>query len=276
MEIKQILLILMAGEPPAAGVEIAGRLARQHGAVVEGVCLFAEPQTALADNYAIGSEGVADVLAHRAAKVRALTASAGGAFDATIRAHGMSCGWSVGAVIEWGEALTPRARHADLVVIAAAPDVADMRRLAETLALASGAPVLLAPPEGANTRFNRVVVAWNGSREARRAVDEGLIFLRSAPHVRVVVVEEAGRSVTQADAEALLRRLSLHGVEAELVRVSAMGRSTGRALTEACAEFDADLLVMGAFGRPRAAEVILGGATRTLIAHAKTPTLLAH
>jgi nucleotide-binding universal stress UspA family protein len=276
MEIKQVLLLLMAGEPPGRAAGIAQRLARHHGAVVEGVCLFTEPETTLADSRAIGPQGVGDVLEHRAARLSALAGPAADTFEAVIAAPGLSAGWSTGDVAEWGPALTLRARQADIVVMGAASDAGDMRRLAETLALASGAPVLLAPREGASERFNRIVVAWNGSREARRAVDEGLIFLKSAPHVRVVVVEEAARQVTQADAEALQRRLSLHGVEAELVRVSPMGRSAGRALMEACAEFDADLLVMGAFGRSRAAEVILGGATRTLIAQAKTPTLLAH
>jgi nucleotide-binding universal stress UspA family protein len=65
-------------------------------------------------------------------------------------------------------------------------------------------------------------------------------------------------------------------VTAELVRDDARGRGAGRTLLERCAAFGADLLVMGAFGHSRAAELVLGGATRTILAETSLPTLLSH
>lgn len=275
MDLKQILLILHARAPADTALALAARLAKRWGAMVEGVCMFDEPETSIADDYAIGSAAIGEVLEHRQANVRQITAAHAGAFQAAITAQGRSDGWRVAEAPDCSQALVQRARLADLVVVAQASDIGDLRRLTETLAFSSGAPVLLAPP-GRDRPLDVVVVAWNGSRESRRALDESLPFLLGAKQVHVVVVEDGSCQVTDSDGSALLRRLARHGVDATLSRRASGQGHAGRALLAACADVEADLLVLGAYSHSRAAESILGGVTRTVLEHAATPTLMAH
>ena len=279
MDIKQILLIQSAEVDSEAAVEVAGRLAQAHGAQVAGVCLFCEPAPATADTYAIGPKAIGDVLEHGRRKVDALTTPAATAFRKTLADRGLSVSWEVGEIDEWRDAIVGRARLVDLVILPA-PGVAvsTFRGIAETLVLRSGSPSLLAPP-GASPRadFKRVALAWNGSREAKRALDDGLIFLKTAVEVAIVVAdEESTRSIDRNQTEALRRHLARHGVHAQVIRTDAGRRGAGEALIEQSTSFGADLLVMGAFGHSRAAELIVGGATRTVLTRSRIPTLLSH
>jgi nucleotide-binding universal stress UspA family protein len=278
MDIKQILLVQSA-EFESEAAQVAARLARAHGATVAGLCLFCEPDPAPADTYAIGPEAVGDVLEHRRRTVNVLTAPAEATFQKALADRGFSDGWEVGEVNEWRDVVIDRARFVDLVVMAApGAMVSSYRGVAETLALRSGSPSLLVPANASpKADFKRVVLAWNGSREAKRAMDDGLLFLKAAAETAVVVAkEESTRSVDRAQTDALTRHLARHGVHAQVISSEVRGRGAGDVLIEQCAAFGADLLIMGAFGHSRAAELILGGATRTALTRAMIPTLLSH
>jgi nucleotide-binding universal stress UspA family protein len=272
MDIKQILLVLSAESASDRAVEIALRLARTHGARVAGLCLHSDP-----DRPPRGGP-----LQGASERLQALTAPAQVWFQELVADHGLSDGWEVGALDGWRDVVVHRARLVDLVV-ADAPDGAApaYRGVVEALAIGAGSPLLLAPratPQATTVRgFERVLLAWNGAREAKRAMADGLCFLRAASQVAVVVArEEATRSIGQIETDALVRHLARHSVHAEVQVSEALGRGAGDALVERCAAFRADLLVMGAFGRPRAAQLQLGGATRTILARAAIPTLLSH
>jgi nucleotide-binding universal stress UspA family protein len=279
MDIKQILLVQSAEAASGGATDLAARLARTHGATVAGLCLYCEPDPPLADTYAIGPDAVGDVLRRRGSRVKALTAPAEAAFERALAGPGLSDGCDVGELDAWRDVVVHRARLADLVVLDA-PDgsAPGYGAIVETLALRSGTPTLLAPAKAvADHDFKRVALAWNGSREAKRAMDDGLVFLKRASEVAVVVAkEEATRFVDRAQTDALIRHLARHGVHASLLSTEAHGRGAGEVLIEQCAAFGAELMVMGAFGHSRAAELILGGATRTVLRRAATPTLLSH
>jgi nucleotide-binding universal stress UspA family protein len=278
MDIKQILLVRSA-EIESEAAEVAARLARAHGATVAGLCLFCEPDPAPADTYAIGPDAVGDVLEHRRRSVKALTAPTEAAFHKTLTDCGLSDGWDVGEINEWRDVITDRARLVDLVVMTApGATVSSYRRIAESLAVRSGAPSLLVPAKASpKADFKRVVLAWNGSREAKRAMDDGLVFLKAAAQVAIVVAtEDSTRSVDRAHTDALTRHLARHGVHPQVIRSEAGDRGAGDVLVEQCASFGADLLIMGAFGHSRTAELIMGGATRTALARTRIPTLLSH
>jgi nucleotide-binding universal stress UspA family protein len=278
MEIKQILLVMTADASGDAAVETAARLARGHGAKVDGVCLFQEPEPEMAECFAEGAEAIGEVLDRRLATVKALTAPGELAFRKALVDRGLAEGWTVGEIDEWTEAVIERARLADLVVVARPEQHAAYRRLTENLAIRAGTPCLVVPsPVGEPRDFERVVVAWNGTREAKRAMIDALPFLKRASAVRVLAVREDARpSPTAAQTEALTHLLARHGVSAEVVCQDGAGKPTGAVLLRQCQAFGADLLVMGAFGHSRAAETILGGATRTILADASLPTLLSH
>jgi nucleotide-binding universal stress UspA family protein len=279
MDIKQILLVLAAEASGEGAIETAARLARQFGATVDGVCLYQEPEPQVAECFAEGPEAISQVLDRRLVQVKTLTAPAELAFRRRLEGPGLAQDWAVGEIEAWGETAVERARLADLVVLPRPDQQADYRRLAENLVLSAGTPCLLIPPLAAEAHaFRRVILAWNGTREAKRAMVDALPFLKRAAAVAVLVVREDAKPWlgSAAQTEALTRHLARHGVQAEKLLPAQTGRSAGDALLEHCRAYGADLLVMGAFGHSRAAETILGGATRTILTSAEIPVLLSH
>jgi nucleotide-binding universal stress UspA family protein len=141
----------------------------------------------------------------------------------------------------------------------------------------SARPVLIAPPHLRDTAIASVVVAWNGSAQAARAVGFALPFLETAHAVTVVV---AGAEPADVSSDVLLRNLARHGVQARLDALDhgeVSGRARGRALIAYANESGADLLVMGAYGHGQLSNFLgLGGATAKVISSCPVPLLLAH
>jgi nucleotide-binding universal stress UspA family protein len=121
-----------------------------------------------------------------------------------------------------------------------------------------------------------VVVAWDFSRAAARAVSDSLPLLERAATVRVVTVLNEKHLDRKHSAEELSKNLSRHGIDVMLDRVDAGGRAIGDVLGEYVASHAADLLVMGAYGHSRLREFVLGGATRSLLSKPSLPILFSH
>lgn len=138
-------------------------------------------------------------------------------------------------------------------------------------------PVVIAPPELKRGAISSIVVAWNGSAQAARAVGAALPFLRKAGKVTVVVADTAPEEVA---APQLLRYLERHEIAAtiDVTRFAALtGRGRGRALIAYVTDKAADLLVMGAYGHGELSNFLgLGGATAKVIASCPVPLVLAH
>jgi len=172
------------------------------------------------------------------------------------------------------EVLTDWGRTADLVVLSQ-PARDDDDRPAEELVLGLGRPVLMVPYAGEfPTMGESVAVAWNGSREAARALQSAMPFLVRAKKVFLIGVDLEGRA--RASIERLAPNLARHGVDVRLERIPSAGLAVGDVLLNAVADCGADLLVMGAYGHSRTRELVFGGATRSLFGHMTAPTLFAH
>lgn len=276
MEIKDVLVFLEAGAPCEARVALAARIAEEAGAAITGWCACSEPRLDLADAYVIGPAAVGQALAHRQAAITAAMAPVEAAFRRATAARG-DAHWLAAPANTSPRELALKARYADLAVLRR-PEPGDNagRELAELSALASGCPCLFVPePSTPPAAFRRIVVAWKDSAEAKRALDDAMPFLKAAEDAQVVVVDgEEAEAV--AGAEAVLARLARHGVRARPQRFHARQEDAGAALLRACVAFDADLLVMGAYGHSRAAELVLGGATDTVLGKAPLPVLMSH
>jgi len=120
-----------------------------------------------------------------------------------------------------------------------------------------------------------VVVGWDGSAGAARAVHDALPFLERARTVHLVSVTGDKALPRHAPLEGLAAHLSRRGIQAATHLVPGEGRDAGSALLRHCREAGAELLVMGAYGRSKMREFILGGATATVIANPSIPVLLA-
>ena len=176
--------------------------------------------------------------------------------------------------------LCMQARYADLIVLgqAAPSDNEDslLPDLPDYILLNCGRPVLLVPRSGRfPTVGKRVLVAWNGSVEAAKAVTAALPLLRGAEQVSIAVLGNRADALGESPGSDIALYLARHGVKVEVLR-RPEPVDPGQAILSLAADFGVDLLVMGAYGHSRFREMMLGGATRTVLATATLPVLMAH
>jgi nucleotide-binding universal stress UspA family protein len=146
--------------------------------------------------------------------------------------------------------------------------------VAGSLALHGCAPVLVVPTRPVHFDAKApVVVGWNGSAEAARAIKSALPLLKMAHHVIVAeVAAEKDTSLPDLDIGSYLAR---HGVAARMSQEAPQG-SAAQTLTAVARQAGAHLIVVGAYGRPRLIEFVFGGATRELLADPQIPVLMMH
>ncbi|NML31201.1 universal stress protein [Paraburkholderia antibiotica] len=194
-----------------------------------------------------------------------------------------------GRPVEWRapagppvETATLHARHADLLVLGQ-PDPRDPttyvdRHFVGELVLGAGRPALVIPHAGAiPTLGENVLIAWDGSREAARAIADALPLLRRARFVGVDVVRRADNFDAASGAIDVAAWLEGHGIRASFSTTPRHGIvGTGATLLNRISDLHADLLVMGAYGHSRARERVWGGVTRTMLESMTVPVLMAH
>ena len=140
----------------------------------------------------------------------------------------------------------------------------------------SGRPILLMPSTAtAVTAGAKLLLAWNGSREAARAVAAAWPWLSQASEVHIAVWQDEPASPQDAGAQ-LQAYLQLHGVQAQVHRAPSSGAEVGTAMLALADSLHVGMLVMGCYGHSRAREWALGGATRSVLSHARLPVLLVH
>ena len=145
---------------------------------------------------------------------------------------------------------------------------------AATLAMASGAPVLLLPEAaGQPTLGRRIVVAWKSTRESARALHDAWPMLTQAEDVHAVVVSPHGEYGPDG---ALQRHLERHGIAAQVVVDLSRDTDVGEVLRREALSLRADMMVMGVFGRTRLGELLLGGVSDTLLRDPPCALFLSH
>jgi nucleotide-binding universal stress UspA family protein len=181
------------------------------------------------------------------------------------------------------DAVLDHARTADIIVAAQRDndwDYASMFDIPDWLAMESGRPVLVVPNSGSlDSIGERVVVAWNNSREATRAVFDALPLLQKASEVTVLTVEEPSKpqATNEIAGVEIGATLARHGIKVHIQQVKFGARSdVGVELLAQTSARRADLLVMGCFGRSRFREFVLGGASRHVLHNANIPVLMGH
>ncbi len=196
------------------------------------------------------------------------------AFDGALDSTGLSSIWRD----EEGDPPTLFARAAatvDLVVTGRVPgDALDaiVPDVTGHLVTEAGGPVLMLPAGAVDGGFGkRVMVGWNGKKEAKRALSDALPFLRGADTVWLVTIGDP----EEVRLDRAVRLLGRHDVTAEELVLEASGQEPGAQLLEQAQANDADLLVMGAYSHSRLREMILGGATRHVLHNATLPVLFS-
>lgn len=275
MDIRELLVVLRAGRADPCELAVATELARTHRAFVRALCIAEPAPPSLAECYVIGAAAVADVVDRRALEIDRRIEQSHAAFRAGLDQAGADGDWTCLEGADTIEA-TRHARLTDLVILAR-PDEGDAEaaRLAEAFLIEGGAPCLLVPRDGpADANFSRILIAWNGTPEAKHAIDAALPLLRRADAVELVIVGDPPGTRMHDRADAVQVYLARHGVDAAILRIAAAHNPAVPILAR-CRSFKAQLLVAGVYGHPPLAEAILGGATRSILHEAPIPVLFA-
>jgi len=284
MSFKDILVICTEPRPTAA-IAPAVALAARCGAHIAGVYLqhpispflggvpYAGTITEMRALELIEAE------ARRNAQIAADDAEK--KFRSAADGEALSAEWRV-AVGDIAHLAVLHARHADLAVMGQAdPDhpVRAAPHLVEAVLLGAGRPALVVPYAGHFERVGGcVLVAWNATREAARAVNDALPILEKADKVVVFSINppdalSGGPPIPGAD---IALHLARHGVKAEASATVSHDIDVGNTILSRAADFGSDLIVMGGYGHSRQREFILGGATRTILQHMTVPVLFSH
>ena len=278
MPFKDLLVVVNEATNCAERIDVAVRLASAFGARLTGIHVTAPPdlpRSVLAQFPRDVVEMLGRIGREDAARAKVL-------FDERLRASGAPVDTEWRAVQGAAEDVVAlHARYADLTVLGQAdPDSSTgLRNLPEGVVMGSGRPILVVPYAGTfKTVGRRVMVAWNATREATRAVNDALPMLQSAETVRVVSVNPhrgpAGHGpIPGADISLHLAR---HGVDVEASEVITEDIGVDDVLLSQAADAGADLIVMGAYGHSRLGEFVLGGATRHILRQITIPVFMSH
>lgn len=181
-----------------------------------------------------------------------------------------------------GRVAAVHARYADVAVMTRPSEgvgVELREEIIEGVLFHSGRPALIAPPGWKGTGVGkRVVVAWDASREATRALSEADDLLEFAEAVTVVTVDAKPKMFGHGDQPGanIAGHLSRRGLPAQVLNVDSAGRSASAAILETAQSSNADLIVMGGYAHSRLRELVFGGATRELLRTTTVPLLMAH
>jgi nucleotide-binding universal stress UspA family protein len=285
MPFKDILVHLDNGPRSAVRLELSARLAQRDGAHLTGVYVIDIPAVEFFYGAAMpmGSSGAEQFVDQMRADAIAAAEPVEAGFRELLRREGLDGGWRlVEGDLRANVAL--HARYADLTVLGQAnpydhQDGVDHDAAVTAALMSSGRPVLVVPFAGVfPTLGERVLVAWNASREAARAVNDAMPLLRQATAVTVLTINPArgvseDRDIPAAD---IALHLARHGVRAEAAHTVATDIPEDEALLSYAADIGADLIVAGAYGHSRARELVFGGVTRTLLREMTAPVFLSH
>jgi nucleotide-binding universal stress UspA family protein len=277
MSYKTILVHLDAGRRRRERLDLAFTLAERFDAHLVG--LFGLEPVVLA---ATPENGAALLMAEMMKQRQALSEKVAAEFRDKMRKEQYSGKSEWRATLDDGfAALEFHAKYADLIV-AGQPDPEGFSVpawFAHRLVMSIGRPVLYVPFAG---RFEdcgkRVLVSWNASREAARAVRDSLPFLREAEHTEVVTFNPEklfldDPALPDPDMGAYLAR---HGAKVEVANQATSLDDIGALILSRAADESADLIVMGAYSHSRLREIVLGGATREIFKSMTVPTLMSH
>jgi nucleotide-binding universal stress UspA family protein len=284
--LKDILVHVDEGSRSATRLKVAADLARRHAAHLTAIFVVDVPGSDLFYGAAMpysGGGGMNELMNSLRSEAAGRAAAVEQTFRDALRRDGLDGEWRL-VEGDTGDLLALHARYADVTVLGQpngdepyrgpSPDA-----VLVNVMLSSGRPILAVPYAG---RFEsvgeRVLVAWNASREATRAINDALPLLRGAKMVTVLAVNpkhgiEGHGDVPAAD---IALHLARHGVKAEAAHTIAKDISEGDALLSYAADLGADLIVSGGYGHSRAREMVFGGVTRTLIQEMTVPMLLSH
>ena len=171
------------------------------------------------------------------------------------------------------------ARLKDLSLLPVKPHDDQWEKIVERLIFESGRPILMCPEELAGeltVAFDNVVIAWDHSAPAARAVADALPWLQAAANVHIITATDNNTPAELVSGTALVSHLAEHGIEATFEMIKIDGSAVGKVFETYVKANAIDLLVMGAYHHSRLNEIVWGGATKTVIGRPPCWVMMSH
>ena len=276
--IKDLVVNLSLGADDDAASTYAISVAETFGAHIAGIAFSYEP---VIPPSTMGASIPPQWIDEQRAQAESAASKAIAKFEDQTRRSGLSVetrklAATFGSAPElFGQA----ARRFDLSVVGQAENgksavVDDL--VIEAALFSSGRPVLVVPyVQTGGLRLERVMVCWDGSRNAARAIADALPFLTRSKAIDVVQVTDRTDTGELAGAD-IAHHLARHGLKIALSRIAATNVAVADIILSHAADTAVDLLVMGGYGHSRLREFVLGGTTRSILDTMTVPTLMAH
>src|SRR6187401_1310983 len=275
--IKDLVVNLSVGASRDAAGPYAISVAEAFGAHVAGVAFSYEP---VIPPTIMGTIPASFVESQRDENDRAAN-DARAKFDEAARRAGVSSESRTLSASLAGSAdrFATIARRFDLAVVGQAePDRAAPEELiVENALFSSGRPVLVVPYiQKAELTLDRVMVCWDASRNAARAIADAMPFLKRARVIDVVIVASERIKSDEIPGADIGQHLARHDLKVEVRRIVSPDTDVASTILSHAADTAADFIVMGGYGHSRLREFILGGATRGMLQAMTLPTLMSH
>jgi nucleotide-binding universal stress UspA family protein len=274
---KDLLLEVDGSDAAAHRIDYALRLAQRFDAHLTGLCLI----KTLALPPAVGTYMTADLEAQILAEENKRSEEALDRFRKAVSAEDIEFDTRTdrGTPNEHAGIVSLHGRYADLTIIGQ-PDPDDIAASLDPgdVVMAAGGPVMIVPHIGTpETTGEKVMIAWNASRESARAVKDSMPLLERAKSVEVVCFRpERDGSHGELPGADIGLHLSRHDISVDVQVLEGSGIDVGNALLSHISDRGSDLLVMGCYGHSRLREAVLGGATRTILGSMTVPVLTVH
>jgi nucleotide-binding universal stress UspA family protein len=178
-----------------------------------------------------------------------------------------------------GDHFARMARRFDLAIVGQAePEISSMEQIiGETTLFESGRPMIMVPYiQKAPFKTDNVMICWDGSRTATRAVADAIPIIRKSGRVEIVIVTNERGKEDEIEGADIGQHLARHGLKVDVHRIPGGNIDIADALLSHAADSSADLMVMGGYGHSRLREFVLGGVTRSIFESMTVPVLLSH
>jgi nucleotide-binding universal stress UspA family protein len=275
--LKYLVVNLTGGHPQDFAADYAISLAARVGAHIAGVGFIYEP---VIPGSILGGLPTDLIEVQREENSKAAKAAVT-RFEAAAAAAGVSAeSRTLDASVAGAADLFGRiARRFDFAVVGQAQreQGASEELLIEGALFGSGRPVVVVPyVQKPPLKLDRMLICWDGSRPAARAIADALPLLAQATAVEIVVVASERDKSGEITGTNMHRHLGRHGITAEIKRVATGGVDVANAILSHAADSGTDFMVLGGYGHSRLREFILGGVTRNILGAMTVPVLMSH
>ena len=276
--LKDIAVLFDASESGQRILDTAARLAGTHASHLIGITALAQQPASLQAGFAKG-EALHEVIIRHQSVMSAHALQLGQSLSSALQRHDVSGELRVISHAESSSESSLHALYCDLLVVSH-PDIpaSPLAWSPPQILQQSGIPILIVPRDwGEKPIGQKVLVAWNGSRQSRRAIADAMPILVTAAEVTLLIIDPEHKAKRHGDEPGadMAAYLARHHVRVELLRGTSAGAPVADVIIAHAKAAHCDMVVFGAYSRPKLSEALFGGVTRTLLAEVPVPLFVS-